>query len=138
MAGLTADRTQNILQAANASRVLVVGDLMLDRYISGAVDRISPEAPVPVVRVEGESFAVGGAANVAANVAALGARCTVVGVVGRDEAGERLRHELESLGVRTDGLVPTENRYVCSGQRHRDVVVSAMPTLAVNVISFPE
>ncbi len=91
-------------------RVVVVGDLMLDRYISGAVERISPEAPVPVVRVEKESWAVGGAANVAANVAALGATCHVVGCVGRDTAGEQLRDELESLGVRTDGLVRTDER----------------------------
>lgn len=91
-------------------RVLVVGDLMLDRYISGAVERISPEAPVPVVRVEKEVWAVGGAANVAANVAALGATCRVVGCVGRDTAGEQLRRELEGLGVRTEGLVRTDER----------------------------
>ncbi len=91
-------------------RVLVIGDLMLDRYISGAVERISPEAPVPVVKVEKESWAVGGAGNVAANVAALGATCRVVGCVGQDGAGEQLRDELESLGVRTDGLVRTHER----------------------------
>ena len=70
---LNPDRAAAILEAARRVRVLVVGDLMLDRYISGAVDRISPEAPVPVVRVEEESWAVGGAGNVAANVAATGA-----------------------------------------------------------------
>jgi D-beta-D-heptose 7-phosphate kinase/D-beta-D-heptose 1-phosphate adenosyltransferase len=107
---LSPDRTQEILSRAREVRVLVVGDLMLDRYISGAVDRISPEAPVPVVRVEEEASAVGGAANVAANVAALGATCQVVGCAGRDGAGELLRAALEALGVDTSGIVYTEER----------------------------
>ncbi len=107
---LTRARAREILEAAAEIRALVVGDLMLDRYISGRVDRISPEAPVPVVHVEEEDSAVGGAGNVAANVAALGAACTVVGVSGRDPAGEALRHALEELGVRTGGLVATDER----------------------------
>jgi D-beta-D-heptose 7-phosphate kinase/D-beta-D-heptose 1-phosphate adenosyltransferase len=110
MERLTHERAREILDRAQGARVLVVGDLMLDRYISGTVDRISPEAPVPVVHVEEESSAVGGAGNVAANVAALGARCTVVGAAGRDAAGEILRHELEGVGVHTDGLVLTDDR----------------------------
>lgn len=110
MDSLSPDRIERILAAARGVPVLVVGDLMLDRYISGVVDRISPEAPVPVVLVEDEAAAVGGAANVAANVAALGATCRVVGSVGPDEAGALLRSELERLGVRTDGLVVTEER----------------------------
>ena len=76
-----------------AARVLVVGDVMLDRYWYGAVDRISPEAPVPVVRVTREEERGGGAANVALNVAALGARATLLTVVGEDEAS----HKLEKL-----------------------------------------
>lgn len=107
---LSRERADEILGAAQEVRVLVVGDLMLDRYISGSVDRISPEAPVPVVRVEEESWAVGGAGNVAANVAALGARCHAVGCVGKDLAGEQLREALGALGVRTDGLVATDER----------------------------
>lgn len=107
---LTAERVDELLETFRGVRVLVVGDLMLDRYISGAVDRISPEAPVPVVRVEEESARVGGAANVAANVAALGATCHMVGCVGKDHAGEMLRDELAALGVRTDGLVVTDER----------------------------
>ena len=91
-------------------RVLVVGDVMLDRYISGRVARISPEAPVPVVHVEEDSSAVGGAANVAANVVALGAGCAVVGCVGDDEAGRELRGELAELGVDLDGLVAAPQR----------------------------
>ncbi|MGD8321756.1 MAG: PfkB family carbohydrate kinase, partial [Gemmatimonadota bacterium] len=107
---LSLERIQEILAAAREVRVLVVGDLMLDRYISGAVDRISPEAPVPVVRVESESSAVGGAGNVAANVAALGATSRVVGCAGRDVTGDILKAELEALGVRTEGVVAADGR----------------------------
>lgn len=107
---MTRERADEILTSLRGVRVLVVGDLMLDRYISGTVERISPEAPVPVVHVEEESSAVGGAGNVAANVAALGATCTVVGTAGHDGAGELLRHELEKVGVRTDGLVLSADR----------------------------
>ncbi len=82
-------------------RVLVVGDAMLDRYLFGAVDRISPEAPVPVVKVGRVEERLGGAANVAMNVKTLGAQCTLLTVVGDDEAGARLRRLLESLGVVT-------------------------------------
>jgi rfaE bifunctional protein kinase chain/domain len=82
-----------------AARVLVVGDAMLDRYWFGAVDRISPEAPVPVVRVNREEERLGGAANVALNVKVLGAQATLVTVVGTDEAAGRLRELLEERGV---------------------------------------
>ncbi len=107
---LTHARIEEILAAARDVKVLVVGDVMLDRYITGSVDRISPEAPVPVVRVEEEASAVGGAGNVAANVATLGAASRVVGCAGRDEAGEILRDTLASMGVHTDGLVLTDER----------------------------
>jgi D-beta-D-heptose 7-phosphate kinase/D-beta-D-heptose 1-phosphate adenosyltransferase len=107
---LSEQRIEQLLDAARDVRVLVVGDLMLDRYVTGAVDRISPEAPVPVVRVEAESSAVGGAANVAHNVVALGARCDVVGVMGRDGGGALLRRELDLLGIGSDGLVAAEDR----------------------------
>jgi len=84
-----------------ASRVLVVGDVMLDRYWFGAVERISPEAPVPVVRVSREDERLGGAANVALNAKTLGAQVTLLTVVGADEAAARLRTLLEREGVRT-------------------------------------
>jgi D-beta-D-heptose 7-phosphate kinase/D-beta-D-heptose 1-phosphate adenosyltransferase len=83
---------------------------MLDRYVSGPVTRISPESPVPVVQVEREWAGVGGAANVAANVVALGARCDVVGCVGRDDAGREIRERLGALGVGIEGLVETGER----------------------------
>jgi D-glycero-beta-D-manno-heptose-7-phosphate kinase len=81
------------------SRVLVVGDAMLDRYWFGTVDRISPEAPVPVVRVDREEERLGGAANVALNVKTLGAQATLLTVVGDDEPATRLRALLEREGV---------------------------------------
>jgi rfaE bifunctional protein kinase chain/domain len=98
MYGLTTARIDEILRRATSLRVLVVGDLMLDVYLNGSVTRISPEAPVPVVLVQSESAALGGAANVAANVAALGAACDVVGAIGRDRAGDELGEALAALG----------------------------------------
>ena len=85
-------------------RVLVVGDLMLDQYIRGSVSRISPEAPVPVVRVTGESFIPGGAGNVVSNLAALGAHVSVVGVIGADEAGRRLLERFRADGADVGGV----------------------------------
>ena len=84
-----------------AARVLVVGDAMLDRYWFGAVDRISPEAPVPVVRVDREEERLGGAANVALNVKMLGAQASLVTVVGDDEPGRKLKALIEKAGVAT-------------------------------------
>jgi D-glycero-beta-D-manno-heptose-7-phosphate kinase len=83
------------------ARVLVVGDAMLDRYWFGAVDRISPEAPVPVVRVNREEERLGGAANVALNVKTLGAQASLVTVVGDDEPGRKLKALIEKAGVAT-------------------------------------
>lgn len=85
-------------------RILVVGDLMLDQYIRGAVSRISPEAPVPVVRVVGEDATPGGAGNVVNNLASLGAKVSVVGVVGDDEAGRRLGEDFQGKGADVSGL----------------------------------
>ena len=87
--------------ALNAAKVLVVGDAMLDRYWFGAVERISPEAPVPVVRVTREEERLGGAANVALNVKTLGAQATLLTVVGNDEPARKLRQLLEQQGVTT-------------------------------------
>ena len=89
------------LSCLQGARVLVVGDAMLDRYWFGSVDRISPEAPVPVVRVHREEERLGGAANVALNVKTLGAQCTLLTVVGEDEPARILRRLLEEQGVTT-------------------------------------
>jgi rfaE bifunctional protein kinase chain/domain len=107
---LTTARLEELLQRACDVRVLVVGDLMLDVYLRGAASRISPEAPVPVVKVTEEWRALGGAANVAANAVALGARCTMVGCVGMDRAGSELRQELQESGIDASGVVEMVDR----------------------------
>src|ERR1043166_177564 len=83
----------------SAASVLVAGDVMLDRYWVGPTQRISAEAPVPVVRIEKDETRPGGAANVALNAAALGCRTTLVGVVGKDEAGKLLAKRLKSQRI---------------------------------------
>ncbi len=96
---LDQEQARELLDTAADRTVLVVGDAMLDRYILGSVERISPEAPVPVLRVESESSALGGAANVAAGIVALGARCRLVGTLGQDGAGDELGDLLVAAGV---------------------------------------
>jgi len=98
-------RLRHLLATFSRARVLVVGDLMLDRFIWGDVRRISPEAPVPVVHVARESEHAGGAGNVVANLAALGAHPAVVGWIGRDQPGRTLRRLLHELGADTAGIV---------------------------------
>ncbi len=108
MTTINPDRLEAILGRAGDVKVAVIGDLMLDIYLVGAVDRISPEAPVPVVHVTEETVALGGAANVAANVLRLGASCEIVGFAGADGPGELLRHRIESLegGAARARLIP--------------------------------
>ncbi|UCF79387.1 MAG: D-glycero-beta-D-manno-heptose-7-phosphate kinase [Candidatus Eiseniibacteriota bacterium] len=90
--------------------VLVVGDLMLDRYLWGGVSRISPEAPVPVVELSGETTRLGGAANVAGNIVSLGARARLLGVVGDDEPGRHLLSELGKTGILSDCVLVDPER----------------------------
>lgn len=106
---LLSRRATALLRRFSRVRLLVVGDLMLDQFIWGRVDRISPEAPVPVVQVTGESFHLGGAANVVNNIRALGGAVTVCGLVGRDAAGRRIVAELERIGAVTAGVVASRN-----------------------------
>ncbi len=101
---------QKIVQQFSDQPVLVVGDLMLDRFVWGRVERISPEAPVPVVEVVKETVHLGGAANVAYNLAVLKARPLLVGVVGIDEAGDRLVEELHRQEISSDGIVRDKGR----------------------------
>ena len=98
-------RSEAILAAFSRQSVVVVGDLMLDRYVSGAVSRISPEAPVPVVQVTEERYRPGGAANVAVNIRSLGGAVDVVGFVGEDPDGAELTETLAAQGVGTDWVV---------------------------------
>src|SRR5881398_1659082 len=102
---LASKRVRQILKAAARTRILVIGDVMLDQFIWGRVWRISPEAPVPVVDFERENFMPGGAANVARNLTALKASADLLGVIGRDEAGKRLSGLLEDQNVGCDGLL---------------------------------
>lgn len=93
-----------------AVRVAVVGDVMLDRFLYGTADRISPEAPVPVVAVTEEAYRLGGAANVARNLRSLGAQAELIGAVGSDAAARRLRAALRRLGIGEGGLVEERRR----------------------------
>lgn len=96
MAQLTKPRAREIIELMPARKIVVLGDVMLDEFVWGDVTRISPEAPVPVVDIRRESVHLGGAANVVANTVGLGAQACVIGVVGNDSAGERLRQRLEA------------------------------------------
>src|SRR5687768_18391051 len=102
---ITRPRAQEIIQAMQRRRIVILGDVMLDEFVWGDVTRISPEAPVPVVDIRRESVHLGGAANVLANLVALGARATVVVVIGADSAGEPLRVELGEVGASCDPLI---------------------------------
>lgn len=105
-----ADEVRALMERAAGVRVLVIGDAMLDCYVEGTVERISPEAPVPVVQVTRDRTALGGAANVAAGVVALGADCRIVAAAGDDEAGELLAGDLRGAGIPVDGLVVSPGR----------------------------
>jgi len=133
---LRPERAARLLRAMRRQRVLVVGDVMLDEFLWGSVSRLSPEAPVPVVRVARQSFHLGGAANVAANVRALGGQAVAVGVVGDDEAGRRLRAALDAPGVEDGLVVAPEPRPTTVKTRiiaHHQQVVRADRELAEDV-----
>jgi len=103
-------RLARLVERFREVRLLVVGDLFLDEYWFGEVDRVSPEAPVPVVHVAEEATALGGAGNVVRNVVALGGQCAFCAVIGNDAAGRRAVDLLKDLGVDPAGLVPVKDR----------------------------
>ncbi|HVY69614.1 MAG TPA: D-glycero-beta-D-manno-heptose-7-phosphate kinase [Verrucomicrobiae bacterium] len=107
---LSRARVQRLLNVARQRRLLVLGDVMLDQFIWGRVSRISPEAPVPVVEVQRESFMPGGAANVARNLTSLGAAAEMLTVVGRDQAAPQLRALLEEQKVGCAGMLAVSTR----------------------------
>lgn len=111
------ERVIELLEAMSRQSVLVVGDAMLDIYMIGDVDRISPEAPVPVVTVRDRRYLLGGAANVAANVASIGAKVSLVAAIGDDRRGEQLRTELAAAGIRDEGIVVVPARPTTSKTR---------------------
>ena len=102
---IASSRAHELIDRFASRRITVVGDVMLDRFVIGRVSRISPEAPVPVVVFDHEEWRLGGAANVAHNLRALGAAVDLIGVVGADEAGGQLKHELAAKGIHATGLI---------------------------------
>ncbi|MEW5794919.1 MAG: D-glycero-beta-D-manno-heptose-7-phosphate kinase [Candidatus Zixiibacteriota bacterium] len=107
---LSRKRIQQLTAAIGHARVLILGDIMLDEYLFGSVARISPEAPVPVVDIESTRQLLGGAANVAANIRALGDKPILLGVVGHDRAADQLRSLMRERGMATDYLVEDRSR----------------------------
>ncbi len=120
---LSRDRLLALCEGMRGRRVAIVGDAMLDVYLRGDVERISPEAPVPVVRVRERKYALGGAANVAQNVTASGAQATLIAVVGRDASGQRLREMLRAMNspdhsiLDIDRPTTTKTRLVARSQQ---------------------
>lgn len=101
---------KDLFDKFNGLRILVIGDVMLDAYVMGKVNRISPEAPVPIVSLENEDARIGGAGNVALNLLALGAKPIICGVIGEDSSGDKLLNLFEKNGISTDGLVKSMAR----------------------------
>jgi rfaE bifunctional protein kinase chain/domain len=134
----TSAGAQDVIGRMQGRRLAVVGDCMVDRFVWGSVDRISPEAPVPVVRIREETFKLGGAANVAAGIRALDVDVVLCGLCGRDDAAEHLRRLLGERGIDPSGLVADErrpttiktriiahNQQVCRTDREDDSAVDA-------------
>lgn len=110
MKKFSSDRIDKIFKGIRSAKVAVIGDLMLDKYIWGVVERISPEAPVPVLTLEGESSTLGGAANVAANVGSLGAGLFLFGVVGDDDEGRNLIETVTKSGFDSQYVIIDPSR----------------------------
>jgi rfaE bifunctional protein kinase chain/domain len=110
MVSITQKRLDELLQNVKNKRIAVIGDVMIDRYIWGTVNRISPEAPVPIVEVESESSRLGGAANVANNIVSLGATARLIGVIGNDFSGKEFCSILESQNSSSEGIIIDSSR----------------------------
>lgn len=113
-----------LFQDFSRQTILIIGDVMIDSYIWGAVDRISPEAPVPIVRTTKKDFRLGGAGNVALNIAALGAEPILCAFIGKDDEGTKIKRRMMERGLTTDGLVvsgyrpTTVKTRILSGHQH--------------------
>jgi len=114
---IAASRAHELIDRFASRRITVFGDVMLDRFVIGRVSRISPEAPVPVVVFDHEEWRLGGAANVAHNLRALGAAVDLIGVIGADEAGAQLRNELAAKGIHATGLITDLERTTTTKMR---------------------
>ncbi len=121
-----------IIKKFKQAKILVVGDLILDEYIWGSVDRISPEAPVPVLWAKKRTFAPGGTANVANNIIALGGRVDLLGVIGSDANSKILLYELKKRKIGTQGIFAEKNRHTTIKTRilagHQQVIQSTGST----------
>ncbi|HEV7381132.1 MAG TPA: bifunctional ADP-heptose synthase [Dyadobacter sp.] len=106
-----------VFEAFDTLRVLVIGDVMVDSYVWGKVERISPEAPVPVVNVHKREYRLGGAGNVLLNVQALGAEAIICSVIGTDSSGDLLENSLKEKGLNCEGLIRSENRITTIKER---------------------
>ncbi|MFC1932899.1 bifunctional heptose 7-phosphate kinase/heptose 1-phosphate adenyltransferase, partial [Chloroflexota bacterium] len=104
------DKLKELILKFQKARILVIGDMMLDHYIQGAVSRISPEAPVPIINVSSEVFKLGGAANAINNITALGGKAVAIGYTGADLNGRKLRSLLKKMGVDTKWVVTVQDR----------------------------
>lgn len=102
--------TEQIIESFKGLKVLIIGDVMLDSYIWGAVERISPEAPVPIINVKKKDFRLGGAANVALNILSLGATPVLCALIGNDEDGKKLTQRLNEQGITSEGIVVSNER----------------------------
>jgi rfaE bifunctional protein kinase chain/domain len=110
MTTVTRSRIVQLLEGARNKHIAVIGDVMLDVYLTGDIDRISPEAPVPIVRVSRREEALGGAANVAQNIVALNGRCSLVAITGADRGAEAIRRLLTRQGISDSLVLPTDRR----------------------------
>ncbi|HNW34909.1 MAG TPA: D-glycero-beta-D-manno-heptose-7-phosphate kinase, partial [Candidatus Ozemobacteraceae bacterium] len=107
---ITRARLKSVLSKFSKIHIAVLGDVMLDEFVWGKVERISPEAPVPIVQIKSETWRPGGAANVASNLVALGAKAEIFGIIGDDGAGRRLAESLKSDNIGTTGLIADSGR----------------------------
>src|SRR5690349_12020055 len=103
-------RLIELVETLPKARIVLLGDLMLDRYIYANAERLSPEAPVPVLHYQNEEIRLGGAGSVANNLATLGAKVSVIGVLGEDADARQIRQMLEKLGAEVRGIVTCPNR----------------------------
>jgi len=114
---ITEKEITHLFSKFNSCRVLVIGDVMIDSYLSGKVDRISPEAPVPVVALKQRENMLGGAANVALNIKSLGAQAILCSVIGADKQGDEFLDLMKKLGLETDGIIRSNKRITTTKYR---------------------
>ncbi|HPT71522.1 MAG TPA: D-glycero-beta-D-manno-heptose-7-phosphate kinase [Candidatus Cloacimonadota bacterium] len=142
---------KSIMDGFKKKKILVIGDIMLDHYIHGSVDRISPEAPVPVLEVKREEYRLGGSANVAENLITLGAEVCIIGIVGNDQPGKQILKQLKGKKIDTQGVFVSEERPTTvktriianqqqivriDKEKHEDIPSSMEKTILGKVISL--